>query len=1472
MERSLAGWALFPHVYTKEATFAISFDGGGGAPPLQGGFRWIAECHSLVVSPKGPAPALPAAPSAEAAAPTTSGSKFVLTPYGWRTSEEAGIPASEQEWRGSLDAYVRHFTTLLEAEYEAEREFVAQRVQKRSAAQLEADGVGCIGLSADFDAESGRVILQPPSRPLPPLAEISRGRTVLLSLCEAGVDVDDSTKTISGEVESIQDGVIVLSTQYEKLPGAGLTRAWARARVPHAEGLYRIDLGPNIIAYKRIDRMLDELQRCLGTAQRTERRDKFQALNCNLRLTGLLLPGAPLANALYADIGESAAAALKWDPLQRARPNPSADISKAAREPHIATPKQRAAGPAPTIEHLPNQLNSSQHEAARLVLERRRRFSLIQGPPGTGKTTTAIGIICGWVASGRTPVLATAYSNRGTDNMAEALHQLGVRVVRMGLCSKDTPYSLEARLAESGAKRTERGLRTVLENVDVVAATCIGCGMGPLDKITFPFVVIDEAAQVIEPAVLIPLGKGAVQAVMVGDQCQLPATVLSQEAQTGGLEISMFDRLLSMGMEVQLLREQYRMHPQIAAFPSWRFYRGELLNGVNEAARRRPPGMPLVGPAVALLHVEAREMPAGASKRNVAEAACAAWLVERVLAAMPGRADEIGVITPYAAQVAEIRRSLPYHARAGVQVSSVDAFQGCEKDVIILSLVRANGSGEVGFVSDWRRLNVGLTRARRLCVVLAHLPTWLETESALLRDWLGFHAAGAADVRCFTCAKDGGSRPAIWALPAELTAKVNALRAEFASGRQQASSLPKISVAAREINSVGMATLRMREAARALKEALHGDEETLERALEQARCHGVQYDAIAEAEPVLARLVATRELCEALDADGGCDEEALQAVMVAAHEAGCTDFGLLERADEQLTRLTAQRDLEAAVDTAANASAEGEAALNEALATAQAAGVSGDVLEVAQARLKTLRAAAALREASYAGDADALQRAVDDAHAAGISGPELEEAEEILLGLQAAVDAAAAHAISSAAAAALEEALRRGAKRTELCRLLRTAREAGVSSFAVAEAEGVVELLDAVAAAERAGDQAQLLAALSAARGVGVPDEALGDAPATLQRLAAARLSAAVKAAKASPRALAAAAAETALQDAIDSAIEADLADVDGASIAEAQETLAALAEARAKAYATAPAQGGGAGNKRSLEAADDLGGETNSEAKRRKIEDMLPKLDEAREEALQQWSLCLLETSLLLCCKRKAVEMEDFDAAHAVKTCEASARGRLKDSRQRFLAEVCSRRSGDAGGGVNAAAAAAAAALAREVEDLSEQKRKAVEDEDYDLAAKLKGRLDELQRSGGARAAMERELRTELERIRAEKRKAVEDEAFGRASELRRRELILERELAAAVAAAAETQGGPEQVGVVGAETVAAATARAAEAACYLLEGAGSEALLLACDPDVAGYAEAADEALWADVGIELRALAQAEHRRLASADAMSF
>lgn len=421
-------------------------------------------------------------------------------------------------------------------------------------------------------------------------------------------------------------------------------------------------------------------------------------------------------------------------------------------------------------------------------------------------------------------------------------------------------------------KRGDKGLKKVLESVDVVAATCIGCGMGPLDSLTFPFIVIDEAAQVIEPAVILPLGKGAVQAVMVGDQCQLPATVLSQEAQAKGLDVSMFDRLLSMGMDYTLLTDQYRMHPSISAFPSWRFYRGELKNAVTDSDRQLPSGMPFRSNLV-FLHVDAIEASGGASKKNFEEADCAVWTAG--LAMKSGIAGgDIGIISPYGAQVSLIRNSLGQAAQNLIQVSTVDAFQGSEREVIIFSLVRANKRGDVGFVADWRRLNVALTRAKRLCVVVGHIPTWLAAGSGLIRDWAGFHRIGRADVRAFR-----GNN--LTSLPEDVSRQVAQLRDQFQKDNPAPSKLFRAEKASRNVSAAGK---KMREVTQALEDAMKGDDEALLKTLiQQAKEANVEKATIDEAENVLEGFSASKKLAAAVSSK---DPTALVQAIIQAKMSG----------------------------------------------------------------------------------------------------------------------------------------------------------------------------------------------------------------------------------------------------------------------------------------------------------------------------------------------------------------------------------------------------------------------------------------------------------------------------------------------------------------------------------------------------------------------------------------------------------
>eukprot|EP00756_Hemistasia_phaeocysticola_P019868 Hpha_TRINITY_DN15687_c3_g2::TRINITY_DN15687_c3_g2_i1::g.99073::m.99073/K14326/UPF1, RENT1; regulator of nonsense transcripts 1 len=411
-------------------------------------------------------------------------------------------------------------------------------------------------------------------------------------------------------------------------------------------------------------------------------------------------------------------------------------------------------------------LNSSQYIAAEASLN--RRLTLIHGPPGTGKTHTTVALVRQWVAGGAGPVLVASDSNTAVDNLVDGLTRFGVRVVRLGrpeaIRQDLNRHTLDSLVAEQGCvghakDAIYQAQQQIMRSAQVVACTCSGAGADLLEKFTFPSVIIDEASQATEPSVLVPLQHGAGQLVLVGDHKQLPATVLSREAELGGLALSLFDRLVASGATPFLLDTQYRMHPSIASYSSLTYYSGRVRSGISGSKRPAAAGFrwPQPGIPVAFVPVEGREVSEGGghsyfNDREADEvASCVMGFVEAGMD--PG---DIGVITPYAAQVRVLRRrlqryrggvssqglgrfgrdgedatssakciaeALPPGSRGFLEVNSVDGFQGREKEVIVVSAVRASSSGGVGFLSDIRRMNVTLTRARRGIVVFGSIDT-----------------------------------------------------------------------------------------------------------------------------------------------------------------------------------------------------------------------------------------------------------------------------------------------------------------------------------------------------------------------------------------------------------------------------------------------------------------------------------------------------------------------------------------------------------------------------------------------------------------------------------------------------------------------------------------------------------------------------------------------------------------------------
>ncbi|KAG5189006.1 P-loop containing nucleoside triphosphate hydrolase protein [Tribonema minus] len=394
------------------------------------------------------------------------------------------------------------------------------------------------------------------------------------------------------------------------------------------------------------------------------------------------------------------------------------------------------------------ELNPSQHRAVQAATS--RRLTLIQGPPGTGKTAASVRILQHWAQSRchGEQVLACSDSNIAVDNLLEGLLKAGVAAVRVGRPESTRPELLQycademaqqaARLADPGsAKQAAHDARTrAIRAARVVCATCVGVGSGTLDKYRFGGVLVDEASQATELATLVATTRGCQQLVLVGDHCQLPPTVASEVAAAEGLSVSLFDRLVQAGVSPFMLDTQYRMHPAISMFPSDCFYGGTIADGIVAADRPTLAGFNWPRPEwpVAFLNVQhSREETDGPSKLNRVEAQAVASVVKGLLDG--GLTPlQIGVITPYAAQV-RVLRGLLRHVGRELEISSVDGFQGREKAAMVVSTVRANSGGSVGFLQDWRRANVALTRAQRGLVVVGHGAT-LSSESRSWRPWL----------------------------------------------------------------------------------------------------------------------------------------------------------------------------------------------------------------------------------------------------------------------------------------------------------------------------------------------------------------------------------------------------------------------------------------------------------------------------------------------------------------------------------------------------------------------------------------------------------------------------------------------------------------------------------------------------------------------------------------------------------------
>ena len=450
---------------------------------------------------------------------------------------------------------------------------------------------------------------------------------------------------------------------------------------------------------------------------------------------------------------------------------------------------------APATETLARielpQLNASQNDAVHAIRSA-RDVAVVHGPPGTGKTTTLVQAIR-QLAKTESTILVCAPSNTAVDLLTERLAAAGLEVLRVGNISRVeeslVQHTLDGKLAAHPDNKTikkvkvqaaearrqakqwkrsrshgkNRGLLfkeageldgwarqlearlidQLLATAQVVTCTLVGSTAKVLQGEKFRTVVIDEAAQALEPATLIPISRVS-KVVLAGDPFQLPPTVKSNEAARRGFRVTLLERLIEHLPEVNLLTVQYRMHQAIMGFSNEYFYGGQLTAAPAVAGHQltidNPHSVEFIDTAGAGFTEQLNEE--FQSRYNPEEYLLLREHLYQLLDQFGAREQpppSLAIISPYREQVIRIREEIaederlaPLASRPLVDgdairadglgpktliVQTIDGFQGQERDVVYISLVRSNDRGEIGFLSDYRRMNVAMTRARQLLVI-----------------------------------------------------------------------------------------------------------------------------------------------------------------------------------------------------------------------------------------------------------------------------------------------------------------------------------------------------------------------------------------------------------------------------------------------------------------------------------------------------------------------------------------------------------------------------------------------------------------------------------------------------------------------------------------------------------------------------------------------------------------------------------
>jgi len=423
-------------------------------------------------------------------------------------------------------------------------------------------------------------------------------------------------------------------------------------------------------------------------------------------------------------------------------------------------------------------LNASQQAAVNRILAA-NEVAVVHGPPGTGKTTTLVQAIKAIIQQERQQVLVVAPSNTAVDLLSEKLSDQGMNVLRVGnparVSDRLLSLTLDSKMAEHNsmkdikrlkkqasefrdmahkykrnfgkAERDQRKalfdearnimkqventeqyiIEDLLNKAQVITATLVGANNYLVRQQKYKTVVIDEAGQALEPACWIPILK-AQKVILAGDHFQLPPTIKSNEAAQKGLSTTLLEKCVALHPEaVTLLEEQYRMHEMIMGYSSAVFYENRLQAHASVAQHL------LFANDTPISFVDTAgcgfdEKNEGTSITNPEEAAFLFKHLRQLAADLsahytPDNFPSIAIISPYRQQVQILKELLPHSTALQlyshkISVNTIDSFQGQERDIVYISMARSNTEGKIGFLSDIRRMNVAMTRARKKLVVI----------------------------------------------------------------------------------------------------------------------------------------------------------------------------------------------------------------------------------------------------------------------------------------------------------------------------------------------------------------------------------------------------------------------------------------------------------------------------------------------------------------------------------------------------------------------------------------------------------------------------------------------------------------------------------------------------------------------------------------------------------------------------------